>query len=321
VASASGEGYDVAKSKQPTVKKPAAQRRSQSATPSATQKRLAAQRAMAVASGRRSARRRRLWWQVGAPIVAVVVTAGIVVAVAALHHPASKVNHTPVAITSMVQSQVTGVPASVIDAVGTGSGLVKAPSKLSGPTLTADGKPRVLYVGAEYCPYCAAERWGLVNALSRFGTFTGLTTTYSSATDVDPDTATLDLHGASYTSTYISLTAKEIRDGDNKPLDTLDAADNSLFTSIGGSGFPFIDIGGKYAVTGESYDPGILKGKSHAQIAAAMSDPNSRIGQATVGLANYLTAAICASTTNQPTTVCTAAGVTAAGKALGGNGG
>ena len=41
--------------------------------------------------------------------------------------------------------------------------------------LTADGKPLVLYVGAEYCPYCAAERCAMVQALSRFGTFSNLT--------------------------------------------------------------------------------------------------------------------------------------------------
>jgi hypothetical protein len=32
----------------------------------------------------------------------------------------------------------------------------------------------MLYIGAEYCPYCAAERWPLVMALSKFGTFSNL---------------------------------------------------------------------------------------------------------------------------------------------------
>src|SRR6202043_382420 len=55
--------------------------------------------------------------------------------------------------------------------------------------LTAsDGKPEILYVGAEYCPYCAAQRWAVVTALSHFGTFSGLGTTTSSASDVDPNT-------------------------------------------------------------------------------------------------------------------------------------
>src|SRR5438270_1263439 len=31
-------------------------------------------------------------------------------------------------------------------------------------------KPVFLFVGAQYCPFCAAERWAVVKALSRFGT-------------------------------------------------------------------------------------------------------------------------------------------------------
>jgi hypothetical protein len=66
--------------------------------------------------------------------------------------------------------------------------------------LTA-GKPLVVYIGAEYCPFCAAQRWPLVVALSRFGTFSGLSVTRSASEDVFPDTATLSFHSASYTRT------------------------------------------------------------------------------------------------------------------------
>lgn len=271
---------------------------------------------MAAASGARSARRKRLFWTVGAPIIAVVVIAAIIVTVAATYHPASKIDHTPVAITASLQSKVTGVPASVIDAVGTGVG-VTAPKSLTGAALTADGKPRVLYVGAEFCPFCAAERWALANALSRFGTLSGLSTTYSSATDEDANTATLDFHGATYTSSLISLTAKEIEDGSGHQLDTLDSADQALFSTIGNNGFPFIDIGGKFYVSGQSYDPALLHGKTHAQIAAAMSEPASAIGKAIIGTANFITAAICASTSQQPSAVCSASGVQIASSELG----
>ncbi|MGH3290263.1 MAG: DUF929 family protein, partial [Trebonia sp.] len=54
-----------------------------------------------------------------------------------------------------------------------------AVNAVSGPPLTRGGKPEVLYVGAEYCPYCAMENWPLIVALSRFGQFTGLTTSRS----------------------------------------------------------------------------------------------------------------------------------------------
>ena len=51
-----------------------------------------------------------------------------------------------------------------------GSGVSPLTATTGQPALTSGGKPEILYVGAEYCPYCAAERWAMVVALSRFGT-------------------------------------------------------------------------------------------------------------------------------------------------------
>ena len=31
------------------------------------------------------------------------------------------------------------------------------------------GKCLVFFMGAEFCPFCAAERWAIVGALDRFG--------------------------------------------------------------------------------------------------------------------------------------------------------
>ena len=67
------------------------------------------------------------------------------------------------------------VPASTLDAVGSGSvnSYNPAPVKsISGAPLTQDSKPEMLYIGAEFCPYCAALRWSMAVALSRFGSFT-----------------------------------------------------------------------------------------------------------------------------------------------------
>jgi hypothetical protein len=272
------------------------------------QKQQAAKRAMAAASGAKAARNKRLM-QVFLPILAVIVVVGIAVGVYATQDHTKKGNTTNVA-NQAVTTAVTNVPTDVTDKVGVGTG--SGPSKvLTGDALTADGKPKVLYVGAEWCPYCAAERWALAESLSRFGTLTDLGQTASSPNDVDPNTPTLSFHGSKYSSDYISLTAAEIEDGDRKALDTLDAADSKLFTTIGGQSFPFIDIGGKYQF-GVQYDPGVLSGKTHGQIADAMSDPSSDIAKAIDGSANILTAAICDVTNNQPSAVCTAKGVVAA---------
>ena len=68
--------------------------------------------------------------------------------------------------------------------------------------------------------------------------------------------------------------------------------------------------------SGASFDPQLLAGMSHRQIAAALSDPTSPVAKAVDGSANVLTAALCEVTGQQPTAVCTAPGVAAAAKTL-----
>lgn len=252
---------------------------------------------------------------VGGPVLAVIVVLAVLIVVkVAAGAGGPKSGQQATAADRSVINAVTSVPASVLNSVGAGA-ITARPKAIRAPALTQAGKPRVLYVGAEYCPYCATERWAVVVALSRFGTFTGLGQTASSPSDVYPSTATLTFHGATYTSKYLSFTGKEIQgnkvvNAQYAPLDKLSSADQAIVTKYGGSGsIPFIDIGGKYVVSGASYDPGVLKGKTHAQIAAALSDANSGIAQGVDGTANTITAAICAATNNQPAAVCTSSGV------------
>ena len=212
--------------------------------------------------------------------------------------------------------QITTVPQSVIDEVGAGS-VTALPEKLPGPTLTKDGKPLVVYLGAEYCPYCATERWAMVNALSRFGTFKDLKITTSSATDVDANTPTWSFYGSTYTSPYITYQGIEQQDNKGNPLETPTADQQNLVnkydkapyvsgggTTSGGT-IPFIDIANQYIVSGAQYDVGVLQGKTHAEIAAALHDPTSDISKGAIGAANSLTAAICVVTENKPANVCT----------------
>jgi hypothetical protein len=272
------------------------------------QKRAAAQRAMAAASGARAERRRRLM-MVLSPIAVVLLVVIIFVVVKANTGTNHKAN-TATQAQATLTTAVTTVPAAVYDKVGVQS--VSGPSKtLTGAALTKNGKPEVLYVGADWCPYCAAERWALAAALSRFGTLTDLGQTASSPDDTDPNTNTLSFHGSKYSSTVITATTKEIEDGAHAQLDKLTTEENQLFSTIGNNGFPFIDIGGKYQF-GVQYDPAILKGLTHAEIAADMSDPSSKVGKAIIGSANMLSAAICTVTNNQPAKVCKSTAVTAA---------
>jgi hypothetical protein len=287
----------------------------------AAQKRLAGQRALAAASGARAARRRRLF-AVLVPVLAVLVVVAVLVAVKIGTGAGSpKSGQSATAADESVISKVSSVPASVLDAVGTGT-VTALPKPVSGPALSADGKPRMLYVGADYCPFCAAERWPIVVALARFGTFHNLGQTASSPKDVYPNTATLTFHGATYTSAYLSFTGTELQsnqvvDGGYAPLDTLSGADRALMQRYDADGsIPFVDLGGRYVIIGTSYKPDVLQGKTHAEIAAALADPNSAIAKGIDGTANVVTAAMCLATAAKPAGVCSAPGVVTAATKL-----
>jgi hypothetical protein len=174
-------------------------------------------------------------------------------------------------------------------------------------------------MGADYCPYCAAERWAVVVALSRFGTFSKLNQTTSSATDVYPNTPTFTFYQSAYTSQYIDFVAVE--ETTNQPdgsggyttLQTPTAEEQNLINEYDGPPYlssagsiPFIDIANQYALQGANYSPDILSGHSWQDIAADLSNSDSPITQGIVGSANYLTAAICIATNQQPASVCKA---------------
>jgi hypothetical protein len=209
-----------------------------------------------------------------------------------------------------------GIPASTFDAAGAGDGK-QGPQAMSSTPLTADGKPRVLYVGAEYCPFCAGERWPFVVAMSRFGDFSGLRAAWSApAPEYAPNTPTVSFHGASYTSQYLTFTGVETQDNAQQPLDTLSAADKALFSQLNSSGsIPWIDIGGKFQVNGASVDPTQYSG-SQADVAKQIADPSSSLGKTVLGSSNAISASLCQLTNNQPADVCTSSGVTAAAATL-----
>ncbi len=213
------------------------------------------------------------------------------------------------ATTAQVVSTITTLPASELEQVGQGSA-TNALKRISGdPPLTdASGKPIVFYYGAEYCPYCAAERWPMIVALSRFGTFTGLKTTSSSSTDVHPNTPTFTFHGATFTSDQFVFQSVEGSDRNGNPLETPTGAQQALVSKYDTQNtIPFLVIGNKFVLLQPSYSPDTLAGKSWSDIATALQNPESSEAQAILGSANQLTAAICALTSNQPATVCTPA--------------
>jgi hypothetical protein len=220
--------------------------------------------------------------------------------------------------TQRVLAAITTIPASELDAVGKGSAnnLIKP---VSGSALTgANGHPQVFYLGAEYCPYCAAERWPMIIALSRFGMFSGLKTTTSSSSDVYPNTPTFTFHGATYTSQYIDFVSVETTDRDRNPLESPTAAQQALVNQYDTSGsIPFVDFGNRYAFSGAMYLPDVLSGMSWQAVADTLLQPDSNQAKAILGSANLITAAVCRLTSDQPASVCSSATIQALEKSLG----
>ena len=278
---------------------------------------IAAQREAA----RKAERRNRMLITGGSTIVVLVIVLAFVLVKLSQGSPSTSAgSSTGTLLPASVASQVTGVPAATLDKVGRGAVPAftqgKAPfAPGSGPALTSGGKPEMLYIGAEYCPYCAAMRWPMAVALSRFGTLTPLHGIHSSSSDVYANTATLTFYKSGYHSNYLAFTPEETMTVDKTTLQNPTNAQNAVWARYEPDpqtrGFPFVAFSNKQVMKGYFYNPAVLQGKSWSQIAAALHDPTSPIATSVLGAANYITGAICQMTNNQPASVCNSAAVTA----------
>jgi thiol-disulfide isomerase/thioredoxin len=238
-----------------------------------------------------------------ASVVGVAVLLGAIAAYVILHKSTSANDRT--AASPAVVSAVTNVSDATLTKIGEGN-VLTPPAPVTGHTpLVANGKPELLYIGAEFCPYCAVERWSLTEALSKFGTFANLSEVHSAVDD--GNFASLDFYKSTYTSKYLTFTAIENEDRSQKPLQSVTSAQNTLWKTLSGGaqGFPFIDFGNKLLIARSApLDPSVLGSSTQVQIAAQLDDPNSKIAQTVGGGANDDIAAICTMTGNQPAKVC-----------------
>lgn len=246
------------------------------------------------------------WWLVGGIVLMVAVIVGAFVFMANYEAQQSKVGSDAAfkAITTVKPDVFTRVDKGTFNGQLTA---VKNTPVLKGP----NGKPEIFYMGGEYCPICAAQRWAIVTALSRFGSFSPLTPILSAESQVP----TFSFYKSSYHSDYIDFESKEVADNNSpnyKQLEALSPDDQKIVNQyarppyIQQSGIPFMSIGNQYISVGSYYSGSVLTGKSYQDIATAVNDPNSDISRGIVGGANMLTAAICKATNNQPANVCTA---------------
>lgn len=277
----------------------------------------------------------------------LVVAAVLVIVYATGGSPNSKTatgdaaGRNPALATASVVGPLTSIPTRVFDAVGAAGMAVTLTPTAHQPALKEGALPRFVYIGGEYCPFCAMDRWSMVAALDRFGTFTGLKQIVSSPTDnAYKSIPTLSFFRSSYTSKYVAFTPYEEADIASQPLVTPPASAEKLYTTYddsgsgtgtafngGSGGIPFVDIANRFVSSGApgAFAPvaNALQGNAltHTQIADAIKDPSSPVGNAMaakllVGQANYFSAAICSVDGNKPASVCSSKGVMAAASLL-----
>jgi hypothetical protein len=184
-------------------------------------------------------------------------------------------------------------------------------SAAQGGPLVSGGKPEVLFIGAEFCPICAAERWPMTMALLKFGTFDNLQQTRSAV--ADGNAGTWSYYGSTYTSQYLTFEPNELytnqRSGNYyKPLQKLSNPDQAVWTANEGSSlsFPFIDFGGKEVLETAQYNPSTIYYKSFSSVLAAVGTNDNTIGASVDSAAAVFTKYLCGLTNNQPGSVCSA---------------
>lgn len=223
------------------------------------------------------------------------------------------------ALAELVAARATRVPSSALTAAAEGAlgskrvGLAGPMILPNGfPTLSRNGKPELFFAGVEPCPFCAVQRWGMIVALSQFGTFSNLSLMQSAPTE-PPVIRTFTFFGSSYRSRYLSFVPVEVLS--NVPhgfgfrhLQHLTPAQSALVNQFDPPGqTPFIDVANRFVTFDSMVQPGLLRGMTWTQIAGSLRHPMSIAAQAIAGEAEELTAELCLATSGKPASVCSAA--------------
>jgi thiol-disulfide isomerase/thioredoxin len=237
-------------------------------------------------------------------IFVVLAAAGIVGVILLQQAPASPTQLVGTTIPNSLYVNLAGVSNATLSSVGNGGS--SSLQGIAGSSLNVSGKPEFLYIGADYCPYCAAERWSIITALSKFGTFTGLEYMLSGdAPEPYPDTSTFSFAHSTYSSQYVAFVSVELQDRFKNPQQTVTTEEQNLMNQYDNSGgIPFIDIGNQYMFVSSQYLPSSINGLSWTQIGTQLDTPSSAVARSIDGAANRLTTALCKIDGGAPASVC-----------------
>jgi len=270
----------------------------------------------------------RRYVALGLIVLAIVLVAALIV----IRNADQTDDTSDVETVSPAPSSVITALAHVPRATSAAVGVTSPTSPITSPTATGNAplwesttpgsgpRPVVFFYGAEFAPYAAAERWPLIVALSRFGTFGSLGLMQSSSSVAFSGTPTFTFWHATYSSVWVDLQAVERYSSLNPTgggYTTLQTPTSRQSASVAvydtsATTFPLLDIANHYVLVGSSFSPTVLDGLSQSQIADDLTYPDNPVTQAIVASANEITAGICSVTGERPATVCNGRGVLAA---------
>lgn len=243
------------------------------------------------------------------PLSSWLIVAGLLLAIVGVtvgnwvtsSHATSATSATSVAPVATPLAGGTSVAAT--SATRAGIGAFQASAVL---TLRHGKRPVLLYVGALYCPYCAAERWGIVSALRRFGSFTSLQTMRSPALDGYKPVPTYDFSLSHYTSRYVAFEATEVEDQYGLPLQTLTREEKRLRNRFDPDrSVPFILVDGGYTQSGTNISPSLIAGRPVSTVQEELArHPDGKIAQAIVQEGDTIAALLCQGTGGKPASAC-----------------
>ena len=257
-------------------------------------------------------------------IIGVVIlgVAGVVVATLT-SGPSSLAQFDMLPVNSSAMADLRSIALNTTLANEVGGGSLTGPPYPSGTSvpLTSQGKPEILYIGANYCPYCAVTRWGFILALMRFGNFSVLRymTSGTATGEVFPGSPTFTFYNSSYSSNLISLVTVEMETNNYTPLQTPTTQEDDIYAKVvtnnpnvpsdakvpgGGIAFPFVDFGNVSVQATAPVSPSVIFQNTWGNIINKLSNPNSPEAQAIIGTANVFTSQICAMTGGKPASVC-----------------
>src|SRR6185437_2236246 len=159
----------------------------------------------------------RRYVALGLIVLAIVLVAALIV----IRNADQTDDTSDVETVSPAPSSVITALAHVPRATSAAVGVTSPTSPITSPTATGNAplwesttpgsgpRPVVFFYGAEFAPYAAAERWPLIVALSRFGTFGSLGLMQSSSSVAFSGTPTFTFWHATYSSVWVDLQAVE----------------------------------------------------------------------------------------------------------------